>query len=202
MNRPVLMIGTGPTLNDFNVGPFIGLAYIIAVNDSYKVCPQADMIYACDYDWWSHHGANVSGLRGEKVTLRYDLSAPNNAWAREVEYLGRNGFSVSSTAVFSGHNSGFQALQLAASKSSRIFMAGFDMGATGNTHFFGDHPPSLTVGSDYKLFVEDFKGQLAAIRAAAHVSLVTTPSALDYVFETISPEDAIRELSQARNRNR
>lgn len=196
MIRPVLILGTGPTLKTFDVGPFVGRAFIIAVNDAYRLCPRADMFYACDFDWWVFHGMNLRDLPGEKVTLRHDDSTPINVLAREVKAIKveRRGFSLNPNEIYMGHNSGFQALQLAAHRTNRVFMAGFDMGATGKTHFFGDHPAPIAVGSDYPMFVEDFRSQQAAIRAAARVSLVTSPSALDSVFETISPEDAIREL--------
>lgn len=196
MIRPVLILGTGPTLKKFDVGPFVGRAFIIAVNDAYRLCPRADMFYACDFDWWVFHGMNLRDLPGEKVTLRHDDATPVNALAREVKAIKpeRRGFSLDHNKIYMGHNSGFQALQLAVHRTNRVFMAGFDMGATGNTHFFGNHPDSIAVGSDYNLFVEDFRSQQAAIRAAARVSLITTPSALDGVFDTITPEDAIREL--------
>lgn len=190
------MLGTGPTLKQFDVGPFIGRAFIIAINDAYRACPRADMFYACDFDWWVFHGINLRDLPGEKVTLRHDDLTPVNVLAREVKAIKgeRRGFSLEPNKIYMGHNSGFQALQLAAHISNRVFMAGFDMGATGKTHFFGDHPAPIAVGSDYEAFVEDFRSQQATISTVAKVSLITSPSALDGVFETISPEDAAREL--------
>lgn len=195
MTRPVLILGTGPTLNDFDVGPFLGRAFVIAVNDAYRKCPLADMFYACDFEWWVFHGMNLRDLPGLKMTLRHDEVTPTNIMAREVKAAKqRRGFSPSQKEIFPGHNSGFQALQIAASMSPRVFMAGFDMGATGNTHFFGDHPTQIAVGSDYSLFVEDFRSQKDAISAATKVSLITAPSALSDVFNTITPEEALDEL--------
>lgn len=193
---PVLILGTGPTLSEFNVGRFRGRCYVIAVNDAYKVCPWADMFYACDRSWWAVHGEAVALLQGEKVTLNWtDLETPY-AGARAVRAVrGQvNGFSMNKDEIYSGRNSGYQALQIAAQMSGRAYLAGFDMGATGNTHFFGDHPSSLAVGSNYEWFVEDFSNNIQAIRSHCSVSLLTSPSGLSHLFNTITIKEAMYEL--------
>lgn len=197
MTKPVLVLATGPTLKNFDVGLFRGLVHVIAVNDAYRVCPWADEFYACDFDWWVFHGMNVAALPGRKITCRHDPSTPVNAIADEVRGImkPRRGISMNPGEVFVGHNSGFQALQLAMQRSPRVFLAGFDMGATGSTHFFGDHPPAINVGSNYGWFVGDFEETIGDIRRNARVSLVTRPSALGHLFETVSVDEALHELS-------
>lgn len=189
MTLPVLILATGPTSKKFGVDLFRGKAFVIAVNDAYRLCPWADMIYACDYDWWCFHAAYVRGLQGEKVTLRHDVNIPVIGGVREVPAIKfpRRGFSAG-PEIFMGHNSGYQALQIAAGLSNKIWLAGFDMGATGNTHFFGDHPPQLANGSDYKLFVEDFEESKHSINSLLDVTLLTAPSGLAHLFKTSTPE--------------
>lgn len=198
--KPVLILATGPTLKDFDVGPFRDKCYIIAVNDAYRKCPFADMFYACDFDWWVYHGINVAQLPGEKVTLRWNEEIPQNVLAREVKAVPkiRRGWSMEKGYLFTGHNSGFQALQLAAQrKPPAIYLAGFDMGVTNRVpddHFFGQHPPQLAIGSDYGNFIGDFEEVIDEIRDSASVSLVTSPSGLSHLFPTISVEDAVNDL--------
>lgn len=156
------------------------------------------MFYACDYDWWTVHGQKVAELAGDKVTLRHDEETPINSVAREINAYPKNrrrGVSMSPDIIFTGHNSGFQALQLAVQKSRKVYLAGYDMGATGKTHFFGDHPPACAVGSDYNDFIDDFKETRNELAAVADIALVTSPSGLSQIFRTITTEDALRELS-------
>lgn len=199
--KPILILGTGPTLNGFEVGLFRGEFYVIAVNDAYRVCPWADMFYACDWDWWVYHGPKLATLPGEKVTVRWDDNTPENKMAREVQAIRamRRGWSVVGDQIYLGHNSGFQALQIAAQKKPpAIYLAGFDMGATGqDEHFFGRHPPQLAVGSEYRDFIKDFEEVIDEIRASVMVRLLTSPSGISHLFETALVEDVINELQTA-----
>lgn len=190
-----LLLATGPTLKQFEVGPFRNRCAVVAINDAYRVCDWADVFYACDYDWWAVHGHRVALLKGQKYTVRVN-GQPTNEVAKELGNLGLSGFAAEFGALYTGHNSGFQALQLAAQLGhTDLLLAGFDMGATGSTHFFGEHPPSLSNWSDYSLFVSDFESNLDQIRKHCRVRLVTFPSALCSMFPTITPQEALRELA-------
>lgn len=53
-------------------------------------------------------------------------------------------------------NSGAQAINLAyLLGASRIILLGYDMGATGNTHWFGRHPKGLSTGR-YGNYIPEF----------------------------------------------
>jgi hypothetical protein len=53
-------------------------------------------------------------------------------------------------------NSGAQAINLAyLLGAKRIGLLGYDMGATGRTHFFGDHPKGL-INGNYENYVPEF----------------------------------------------
>lgn len=199
--KPVLVLGTGPTLKTFDVGRFKKKFFVIAVNDAYRVCPWADMFYACDFEWWVYHGTNLMHLPGKKFTLRWEDSIPKHVMVNEIQAVReqRRGWSMRRGVIHMGHNSGFQALQLAAQlKPPAIYLAGFDMGVTNRVpddHFFGQHPPQLAIGSQYENFIGDFAEVIDEIRGSANVKLVTSPSGLSHLFETVSAEDAINELS-------
>lgn len=204
--KPVLVLATGPTLKQFEVDLFRDKCYVIAVNNAYKVCPWADEFYACDFEWWVYHGMNLMYLPGKKTTCRWDYNAPLNVMAREVKAVCdgggmfiRRGWSMEKGWIYTGHNSGFQALQLAAQvKPPAIYLAGFDMGVTNRVpddHFDGQHPAPLAVGSNYEDFIGDFETVIDEIRDSATVRLVTSPSGLSHLFDTVSVEDALHELS-------
>lgn len=192
---PILLLGTGPTLSNFDVGQFCNKCHVIAVSDAYKVCPWADILYSCDRSWWEYHEEKLTEFKGRRVTLDWDAEQRPYPGAEALMAVPktRRGFSMEKGVVYMGHNSGFQALQLAAQLSGRVYMAGFDMGITGNTHFFGEHPPELTTGSDYALFVGDFESTIQEIRKHCSVSLLT-PSNLNHLFNTITIKEAMYEL--------
>ena len=76
---------------------------------------------------------------------------------------GKGGQGLGDDFVYHGSNSGHQALNLAYVLSIRegyipaIYMLGYDMGATGRKHWFGDHPAKLHNG-EHKNFVGNFNG--------------------------------------------
>lgn len=75
---------------------------------------------------------------------------------------GKGGTGLGSGFVYHGSNSGHQAINLAYylstsvfQKHPRIYLLGYDMGATGQTHWFGDHPEGFTNGN-HRGFVQNF----------------------------------------------
>lgn len=175
----VAVVASGPsaTIDD-------GLALIdlvdrvIAVNDAHQVAPQADLIYACDGDWWLHHGEAVraaysvplwtqdKGPDAEDAAARFGL--------RVVESRDEELPSLDRQWIAQGRNSGFQAVNLAVHLgASRVALLGFDMGnaADGRTHFFGDHPGRLNRQNDFAAFREAFD-RAAPVYAAAGVDIV------------------------------
>lgn len=132
----------------------------ITVNDAYKLAPWADVHYAADADWWRHHLGSMVCCRGRKY------SQHRNWRPGEAENLGvfalksaqNPGLSREKDTLHTGNNSGYQAINLAyLLGATRILLLGYDMGATGNGHFFGKHPQNLRQCSDYGKFRAPFR---------------------------------------------
>ena len=49
------VIGAGPSAKDVPIDTLQGRAHIIAVNESYRLAPWADVLYSCDFMWWQLH---------------------------------------------------------------------------------------------------------------------------------------------------
>lgn len=155
---------------------------MLAINDNYLRAPWADWLYACDGPWWAHHIGRVrETFRGQCWTRDRDAAAAFGLeWIRSAS---RPGLSRDDRVIHEGSNSGYQAINLAAHFGARrILLIGYDMGATGNTHWFGDHAPAIagpTGRSDFDVFLAAFP-QLAADLAAAGIDVVncTTNTAL------------------------
>lgn len=118
--------------------------HVIAVNDSWRLCPDADVAYACDGAWWkARQGlASFQGLR-----LTHDAGAcalfPG---LRQVGIArGRDEILASEPGVLGdGGNSGFQAINLAVQCGARqLILVGFDMRLDRGIHWHGKHGRGL-----------------------------------------------------------
>lgn len=141
----------------------------IAVNDAYLLAPWAEVSYAADSKFHRWHSKGVdekgnpielerAGLTKEEVIERWKSfagqkcsiqGAGNNIEDDRVHILKNktypihaNGLSSEPEYLFTGRNSGYQALNLAVlSGARRVSLIGYD-GKPGEkrTHWFGEHP--------------------------------------------------------------
>ena len=113
---------------------------MIAVNDAYRLMPDADCLYGCDAQWWDWHNG-VPEFAGAK--LCHDPGAAKRHGLRWLPCRKGDGFSSDPTYTHCGGSSGYQAANLAfLLGAERIVLLGFDNrpGPRGQTHFFGEHP--------------------------------------------------------------
>lgn len=150
-NETVVIIASGASLSKEDVDYCKGKAKIAVVNDCYKLCPEADLLYAADGGWWNHH-KGVPDFKGQKWTQ--DVSAATQYGLKWAE--GRWASGVGQDMLHYGWNSGFQCLNLVyLMGAKRILLLGFDMQKTGGKkHWFGNHPLPLNKESRYDLWRE------------------------------------------------
>lgn len=132
------IVASGPTAKTENLDVLRGNARVIAINNSWKLTPFADVLYACDSEWWERHkpdfaGLKVSGLGGgdHQVEVARDHGG---VWTNKMVFqpLGKIG---------AGGNSGFQAINLAVQFGCvDIALIGFDMRVDRGVHWHGVHP--------------------------------------------------------------
>lgn len=163
------VLATGPSLTQADVDACRGLR-VLAVNDAYRLAPWADALYASDVSWWLVH-RGVPDFAGVKWSVQYNhWNAERKARFADVRRLknaGERGLSTDQGAICTGRNSGYAALNLAMLYgATRILLLGFDMGHDrGKTHFFGNHPGSLSNQSPYHSFRPFFKTAAAQAKA-------------------------------------
>lgn len=167
----VAIIAGGPSVQRVDVDSLKGLAKVIAVNDSYLLCPWADMMYAADQRWWQHH-KYVLDFKGE----RWSQQQGTVDWPDEAEQAGINiiqstnkkGISFDPDQIHTGWNSAFQALNLAVIQgAARVLLLGVDLAALGGKrHWFGDHPGKLNRKSPYPAFRKYFTEAAPLLHAA------------------------------------
>lgn len=167
---------------------------VIAVNDTYRRVPSADVLYACDGKWWGVHAEAVraSGFRGELWTQ--DERAAAKYQLNRVRVKHRDGLSREPGVVHGGGNGGYQAIGLAFNRGARlIVLVGFDMQRTGGqSHFFGDHPKALDHAAPFDKWVERFAPLARDLeREGVRVVNATRETALR-CFRRLTLEDALK----------
>lgn len=138
-----VIIGGGPSLTQEQVTYLINTStYIIAVNNAYQLAPFADMIFACDIQWWYYHKNllkfshgcwTLEGV-GSHFAKRHKTPVLN-----EIPFT--RDYGIYDDKVHHGGNSGYMAIQLARLMGfKKIVLIGFDHQHTnGQTHWHGDH---------------------------------------------------------------
>lgn len=137
----VVCIASGPSLTKEDVDYVRGKARVIVVNSSYLLAPWADVLYACDAQWWRWN-PTAKDFAGLKYALTLD-SRHYCPGVKVLENKGAEGLELKPTGIKHGRNGGYQAMNLAVHfGASRILLLGYDMqpGPNREEHWHGDHP--------------------------------------------------------------
>lgn len=143
--KTAICIASGPSLTADDVNYCKGKGRVYVINNTFKLAPWADVLYACDGRWWdAYHEYVEQSFAGEKWTIddaaavKYDLNT--------VGVLNEEVWSNHPKAITLGGNSGHQALNLACIQGAdRVILLGYDMKPRkdGIRHWHGDHIQSL-----------------------------------------------------------
>lgn len=166
---------------------------MLAVNESWRLAPFADALYACDGCWWDlRRGAPEFG--GLKITQ--DVRAAQLYGLRQVRL--RKGcdrllFDEAGEIGWGG-NSGFHAVNLALQfGASRLALVGFDYGLAGGVHWHGRHPARLNNPSAANLarWARTLDGQAPVIAGLGVEVVNCSPVSALTAFPTATLEDAL-----------
>lgn len=174
---PAVIVASGPSLTDEDCAIVAkarasNRCRVIVVNDNWRKLPDADLIYAADFQFWrAYHKQIAAGFAGERWTQDYNSSLQFGL--RFVLGVNQPGLSTDPRRIHTGSNSGYQAIGLAYHfGAQKIALLGFDMQRTdGKAHWFGDHPAPLTQPNNLHRIVPKFD-RLAADLAAAGVQVI------------------------------
>lgn len=146
-----IVAGSGPSLTP-QIAEFCRAHHVVAVNDAYRLLPLAEVLYACDGEWWRVHDG-CREFAGERWSSHGN--AAHNDKRSTADRFGLNlirgadlpGFSLDPALLHYGEMGGYQAVNLAGhflGWIGRIALVGFDLQPVeGRRHFFGDHPAPL-----------------------------------------------------------
>lgn len=128
----------------------------IVVNETYRLAPWADLLYAADEAWWKVKPREFNGLK---------VSCSEVPGVLHLKNAGRIGYSDDADCVHTYGNSGAQAIQIAAKGgAARIELYGFDMHGT---HWHGEHEKPLrkTSAVSFCKWIDEMKTLAAALEA-------------------------------------
>lgn len=161
----LVILASGPSLTPDDVTACRGRAPVIAINDTHRLAPWADVLYSSDQHWWAHY-KGVPTFAGRKYGI-WPLR-PYREWAVEVlANTGDRGLERNPSGLRTGKNSGAAAVNLAVHLGARrIVLLGFDMGRTGGkAHFFGEHPAKLRAATPFPFFIAAFETMVKPLQA-------------------------------------
>ena len=214
----VAILGGGPSLTQDQLVACRGRCRVIAINNAYWLAPWADILYFCDEVWWIWHhggvelrqkGAIATPVRhagyqqyrefeGIKAALANARTHVNEPAVRVLQNYGDcPGLCPLPDGVYTGRNSGYQAVQLAVHLgAARLLLLGFDMRAVGGrTHWHSGTPLAHHRATDphdlEKVMLPHFATIAESLRTRGIEVLNCTPGSAITCFPTASLEDAL-----------
>ena len=206
----VAILGGGPSLTPWQAEACRGACRVIAVNTSYWLAPWADLLYFSDDVWWCwHHGGmEMSGqshpgdpryhaFRGIKAALENARTYGRDPAARILKnYDTGSGLCTIRDGVYTGRNSGYQAINLAVHLGvARILLLGFDMRAVaGRTHWHMAHKRPTAPGDFEKEMLPRFPSLVAPLAERGIEIINCTPGSAIECFPRGRIESALFDL--------
>ena len=161
-------LASGPSLTVEDVEYVRGKATVIAINDTVRLAPWADVLYSSDKHWWLRHYKAMRAFPGLKVRVHNGLDKPagkptadkhcpgcrlrlgaSGCWCAGIVTLnnaGSRGLSLRPDAICHGDNSGTAAINLSVLLGAkRIVLLGYDMETyKGRRHFYDTEPQACS----------------------------------------------------------
>lgn len=181
-----------------------GLLRVIAINDAYLLAAWADLLYFADAQWFEWHREGVAkpalGLTadqvrdrfaafpGQKCSISTSMERITDAAVHILKRAGRDGWSTDPAAIYTGGNSGFQALNVSAlAGASTVLLLGHD-GTPG--HWHGEHPRPEP-GTVYPVIRASFARAASAIKASGVRVVNCSPGSAIHAFEKMDLHAAV-----------
>lgn len=136
----VVIVASGPSAVEAWLPAALGRAKVVVINNSCRLAPWADLLYACDRRWWIHN-PGARGFAGLRVSAELE-----DEKVRRIRLTkGRDEILVDEPGVLGwGGNSGFHAVNLAVQAgAARLVLVGFDYNGRRGPHWHGRHPDGL-----------------------------------------------------------
>ena len=186
--KTVYLLGGGPSLREVDVDRLYG-ERVIAINNSYKIAPWADILYFMDCRWWHQHKQAIKTFSGLAVTTCQDcIDVPGIKYLKRGHRRRHDGRPE---YLFRGSNSGAGATSLAIKLGAkRIILFGFDMKVVRGEHnWHDDHEREVSSKIYQDQFINSFKYlSMTAPEYGVEIINATPGSDLPY-FPIVEPKE-------------
>lgn len=185
--RTVAIIGGGPSLAGFDLSGIPEHWPKIAVNNSYRLLPDAEALFFADSRWWKVHQAEIiAHFRGEIITNCPDTKAVTHPRVHRLKREYHEPIGIGDKIA--GRDSGTMAVNLAANLgASKIVLFGIDMTYAGErSHWHQDHIWATSPQRYENTFAPVLSRMVAELRKRGiGVSRATEPGLSDIPFEPL-----------------
>jgi len=157
----------------------------IAINDTFRRAPWADMLYAADPEWWrvNPEALDFAGLRASVSKVDSVLQLQNT---------GVEGFDPHPFAIRTGGNSGYQAVHIAIhAGAARVLLCGFDMHNRCGLHWHGSHPRPLRNTDEHSY--AKWASRFEALKGIGPEIVNCTPGSAIECFPKMDLNEALHE---------
>lgn len=147
--KDVFLVGGGPSINEVPESVWRSMLHrnVIAVNNAYRLVPNALVLYWNDRKWYKWNRDDLGRHTGKYKVTRRNPSTYQGTSIRVLDFRPKSDWSEDPQSV-AGVDSGLAALNLAYLMGARrIFLVGFDMQQTGgrnNWHGFHQRDDTTT----------------------------------------------------------
>lgn len=149
MNR-FIILASGQSITQKDIDYCKDKGTVIAINNTYKLASWAQMLWACDANWWRFYPEALD-FKGEKYSLEFDHKKVKKLKSKYADGLGLD-------LIHCGGNSGYQCINFAYLQgATEIILLGFDMHGE---HWHGKHKTGLSNIHDFDKWINNFQ-QLA-----------------------------------------
>lgn len=142
----VAVVAAGPSANKVGVETLQDRIHVVAINESYRLCPWAEVLYGCDDVWWHIRREKVRGFEGVRLGHGVKEKGIHDVVvARDkAKNLIHKMLYDEPGVVGAGGNSGYQVLNLVTQfGATGVALVGFDFSEHGGVHWHGAHPAPL-----------------------------------------------------------
>jgi len=158
----VCIAASGPSLVPADIAQALAAGCkVIVINETWRACPTAHVLYAADYTWWTKRGPTVKDFPGERWTTPKNWTAKNAALLKSLHQIQTKSGNdiVAAPPICTGSNSSFQALSLAVLwGAKRVLLTGLDLkcGPAGEDHWHGAHDGLISPRRALGIFAKAF----------------------------------------------
>ncbi len=156
-SRPVFLVGGGPSAAQLDLDKLRGAGTVVAINDSLRRLPWADVAFTADGSWISKRVDLLRSFEGERfAALPAWYRLPPEAGHIDRVYRSEQPMAKPDPQQVHGQNSGFAALDLVTARGAKqIALIGYDL--TGPGHWHGGYEWTSRFGlRQYPKWVREF----------------------------------------------